>query len=137
MMQHLFTYGPVSFADAENVELKETEIGMVPEEWDVKKCEGLCDKITVGVVVRPASYYVPSGRIALRSLNIREDYFDLNEVVYFSDKDNDTILSKSKLLENDVVIVRTGYPGTSCVVPKELEGANCIDLVYLLSCPEA
>jgi len=37
MMKHLFTYGPVSFEEAENVSLKETEIGLIPEEWEVVK----------------------------------------------------------------------------------------------------
>jgi len=35
MMKHLFTYGPVSPEEAENVPLKETEIGPVPEDWEV------------------------------------------------------------------------------------------------------
>jgi len=35
LMKHLFTYGPVSIAEAEKVPLKESEIGMVPEEWEV------------------------------------------------------------------------------------------------------
>ncbi len=37
MMKHLFTYGPVSTEEAENVPLKETEIGPVPEDWEVVK----------------------------------------------------------------------------------------------------
>jgi len=37
MMKHLFTYGPVSLEEAKNVKVKETEIGLVPEEWDVVK----------------------------------------------------------------------------------------------------
>lgn len=35
LMRHLFTYGPVPVSEAENVPLKETEIGPVPEQWDV------------------------------------------------------------------------------------------------------
>lgn len=35
LMKHLFTYGPVPVKEAEKVKLKETEIGMVPEEWEV------------------------------------------------------------------------------------------------------
>ena len=35
LMRHLFTYGPVPIADAEKVPLKETEIGPVPEHWEV------------------------------------------------------------------------------------------------------
>jgi len=37
MMKHLFTYGPVPTEETENVPLKETEIGKVPEEWEVVK----------------------------------------------------------------------------------------------------
>ncbi len=36
LMRHLFTYGPVPVAEAEKVPLKETEIGPVPEHWEVK-----------------------------------------------------------------------------------------------------
>jgi type I restriction enzyme S subunit len=37
MMKHLFTYGPVPPEETENVPLKETEIGKVPEDWKVVK----------------------------------------------------------------------------------------------------
>lgn len=30
---------------------------------------------------------------------------------------------------DNVVTVRTGYPGTTCVVPSHLDGANCVDLI--------
>jgi type I restriction enzyme S subunit len=35
LMRHLFTYGPVSVAEAEKVPLKETEIGPIPQHWEV------------------------------------------------------------------------------------------------------
>ena len=41
LMKHLFTYGPVSPKEAGNVALKETEIGMIPEDWEVVKFENL------------------------------------------------------------------------------------------------
>lgn len=37
MMKHLFMYGPVPPEDADKVVLKETEIGQVPEEWEIRK----------------------------------------------------------------------------------------------------
>src|SRR4030042_829194 len=37
MMHTLFTYGPVSVEEAEKVPLRETEIGMIPEHWEVKQ----------------------------------------------------------------------------------------------------
>ena len=35
MMRHLFTYGPVPVGEAGQVRLKETEVGRVPEGWEV------------------------------------------------------------------------------------------------------
>lgn len=115
---------------------KETEIGPVPESWRLVPCEELCETITVGVVVRPASHYVMNGVPAFRSLNVREDRLETEDLVYFSQKANDTTLAKSKLRAGDVLVVRTGYPGTSCVVPPEYSGANCIDLVIVRPKPE-
>jgi type I restriction enzyme S subunit len=108
---------------------KQTEIGPVPESWNLIPCEDLCEMITVGVVVKPASHYVEKGVAAFRSFNIREDCLVPNDLVYFSEIANNTTLAKSKLRAGDILIVRTGYPGTSCVVPKEYDGTNCIDLV--------
>jgi type I restriction enzyme, S subunit len=110
---------------------KETSIGLIPNSWDVSECERVAEDITVGVVVRPASHYVASGVPAFRSLNVREDRLDTSNLVYFSTTVNDTLLRKSKLREGDVLVVRTGYPGTSCVVPPQFVGANCIDLVIV------
>lgn len=108
---------------------RKTEIGVIPESWDLVPCSELCKTITVGVVVKPASYYVESGIPAFRSLNVREDQLVTDDLVYFSPEDNDGKLAKSKVYAGDVLIVRTGYPGTSCVVPEQYEGSNCIDIV--------
>ena len=131
LMKHLFTYGPVPFDQADQVPLKETEVGLIPEHWILTKCEDVCDLITVGVVVRPSEYYVKSGVPAFRSFNIREDRLETKDLVFFSEADNNGPLRKSRLKQDDVLVVRTGYPGTSCVVPKKYDGANCIDLVIV------
>jgi len=124
-MQHLFTHG------LRGEKTKMTEIGEIPESWVVATCEDVAEKITVGIVVRPASYYVRDGVPAFRSLNVREDRLVSDDLVYISQVDNDTKLAKSKLCAGDILVVRTGYPGTSCVVPETYEGTNCIDLVIV------
>jgi type I restriction enzyme S subunit len=124
LMHKLFTEG------TRGAPLKQTEIGPVPQNWALKRCDELCPTISVGVVVKPRSYYVDAGVPAFRSFNVREDRLVADDLVYFSRADNDGPLSKSKLRAGDILIVRTGYPGTSCVVPKEFDGANCIDLVF-------
>ena len=44
LMRHLFTYGPVPVEEAEKVPLKETEIGLVPEHWEVVRLEEVTQK---------------------------------------------------------------------------------------------
>lgn len=48
LMKHLFTYGPVPLEEAENVPLKEMEIGLVPEGWDVVRLGEVADKFLGG-----------------------------------------------------------------------------------------
>lgn len=124
-MQKLFTRG------LRGEPQKETEIGPVPESWRVSECNDVSRRITVGVVVRPASYYVEEGVPAFRSLNVKEDRLDTADLVFFSSEDNNGKLSKSKLAFGDVLVIRTGYPGTSCVVPKDFDGSNCVDLAIM------
>ncbi len=44
MMKHLFTYGPVSVKEKQNVKLKDTEIGPIPEEWEVVRLGDVFEK---------------------------------------------------------------------------------------------
>ena len=99
--------------------------------WVTYSGNDYSDLLTVGVVIRPASYYTEKGIIALRSLNIKPNRIDLNNLVFFSEESSNGVLSKSILKEGDVLIVRTGVTGTAAVVPKELDGVNCIDLIIV------
>ena len=99
--------------------------------WEVKAGEEYCSEITVGVVIKPASYYVEEGVVALRSLNIKPNAFDLSNLVYFSKESHSTQLKKSILNESDIVIVRTGNTGTAAVIPESLSNSNCIDLIIV------
>ena len=84
----------------------------------------------VGVVIKPAQYYVTEecGIKAFRSLNIGEMYIKDSDWVYFSTEGNESN-KKSQLHENDLLIVRSGAPGTSCVVTKEFERCNAVDVI--------
>lgn len=44
MMKYLFTYGPISVEDAEHVLLKETKIGKIRDDWEIKKISKLIKK---------------------------------------------------------------------------------------------
>lgn len=107
---------------------KDSRLGKIPADWEVKTIEEVCERIMVGIVVTPKKYYVERGVPALRSLNVRENRIEMTNCVHISSEAND-LLAKSKLRAGDVVTVRSGEPGISAVVPPELEGANCVDLI--------
>ncbi|HPI71301.1 MAG TPA: restriction endonuclease subunit S, partial [Tenuifilaceae bacterium] len=88
----------------------------------------VCKEITVGYVGPMAKEYIDNGVPLLRSLNIKPFVLNLNDLKYISEDFHHKI-SKSRLDEGDVVIVRTGQPGTSCVIPSGFSILNCSDLV--------
>lgn len=105
-------------------------LGEVPEPWKIVRLSYLSPEVTVGIVVTPAKYYVESGIPCLRSLNIRAGYIQKENFVYITEESND-LLSKSTLYRDDIVVVRTGQPGTAAIVDNELDGSNCIDLIII------
>ena len=91
---------------------------------------GALASLTVGFVGTMANQYVQDGVPFLRSLNIKPFDIDINDLKYISAEFNGKI-SKSILHKDDIVIVRTGAPGTCCVIPDELDGCNCSDVVIV------
>jgi len=100
-----------------------------PYNWPIINVEDIAT-VTVGVVIKPAQYYTDAdhGVKAFRSLNVGEMCIKDNDWVYFSQEGNDKN-NKSQLHENDLLIIRSGAPGVACVVTKQYEGCNAIDII--------
>jgi type I restriction enzyme S subunit len=131
LMQDLLTRGideQGNLRSEEPHEFKDSPLGRIPVEWDVRSCVQLCNEIVVGIVIRPAQYYRPDGVPVLRSANVLPNRISKNDLVFMGNSDNE-MLRKSQLRTGDLVTVRTGYPGTTAVVPPELDGSNCVDIV--------
>ncbi|HFK3172240.1 restriction endonuclease subunit S [Proteus mirabilis] len=88
----------------------------------------LCHEITVGFVGTMTNEYIENGIPFLRSKNIEEYDVKWDDMKYVSSAFHKK-LSKSVLKPGDVAIVRTGKPGTTCVIPNDLREANCSDIV--------
>ena len=110
-------------------------LGEIPAHWEVKRLKYQTPGATVGIVVNPSKYYVDEGVPCLRSLNVSSGSINMENLVYISENANE-LHRKSKIFAGDVVVVRTGQAGTAAVVPKELDGANCIDLLIVRSSEE-
>lgn len=86
--------------------------------------------VQVGLVIKPTRFYsdVPTPYPAFRSLNVGPMEVRDSDWIYFTEKgmeENQRTIAHT----GDVLVVRSGYPGTSCVVTPEYDGRNVVDLI--------
>lgn len=108
------------------------ELPDLPDGWTWTSFEVVADRVTVGHVGPMKNEYVSSGVPFLRSQNVRANRFDPGGLKYISTEFHAS-LKKSSLSPGDIVVVRSGSVGVSCVIPESLERANCSDLVIIKS----
>jgi len=126
LMKHLFTYGPVSPEDAEDVPLKETEIGMVPEEWEVYR---LGDIATSQYGYTASAQRDNVGPKFLRITDI-DEYGNVNwaEVPYCSISPDD--YRKFAVKDYDILVARIGATtGKACIIR---DAPECVFASYLI-----
>lgn len=99
-------------------------------EWKESILKNVCSRITVGFVGKTVDKYRDSGIPFLRSQNVRAFKYDNKNLMYI-DEDFHNQIKKSSLSAGDVAIVRSGYPGTTCVIPENILIANCSDILLL------
>ncbi|GGW35125.1 restriction endonuclease subunit S [Streptomyces griseoloalbus] len=91
----------------------------------------MVEAVSVGIVITPAKWYVDSGGTpALRGVNVTPGGINPVDLVQIS-AEGHAEHAKSRLQAGDVVVVRTGQAGAASVVPPELDGANCVDLIIV------
>ncbi|OHE66111.1 MAG: hypothetical protein A2001_11575 [Treponema sp. GWC1_61_84] len=102
---------------------KQTEVGVIPEDWEVVPLSDIASRIMVGIASAATHAYRNSGIIMFRNQNIKPGYLEDNDVL-FIDENYEATFKNKRLKDGDILTARTGYPGTTCVVPKKHEGAQ-------------
>lgn len=102
----------------------------LPEGWAWATFDQLSPRVTVGWVGPMKDEYVEQGVPFLRSQNVRPGRFEPVGLLFVSAQFHQRI-AKSKLVPGDLVVVRSGSVGTTCVIPESLTEANCSDLVII------
>ena len=102
-------------------EFKDSALGRIPKEWDVERFGEACEKVSVGIATSTAKHFADDGIPLIRNQNVKENGFDTNDVLFITRKFDEANKNK-RLRPLDIVIVRTGYPGLSSVVPEEMAG---------------
>ena len=107
---------------------KEHGVGM--ESWENSTVGRVCHDVKVGIVIKPSQYYTDKekGTPAFRSANVRENHIDDFDWVYLNHNGMENN-SRSIVHTGDVLVVRSGNPGTACVVSEKFDGYNTIDIL--------
>lgn len=118
MMKHLFTYGPVSPVETKNVPLKETEIGPVPEEWEVVRLGEVFDVQQGKQLSEKESKEGKIRKPFLRTSNLNWGYIDISSIdeMYFTLEE----FNKLKLESGDILICEGGDIGRTALYRGEL-----------------
>ena len=104
---------------------KDSPLGIIPKEWEVKRLGELCTKIGSGVTPGGGqNVYLSQGRPFLRSQNVANGYLLLEDVVFIDEITHQK--QKSTEIElDDVLLNITGASiGRSAVATSEIVGGN-------------
>ena len=81
---------------------KQTEVGIVPEEWEIKSLYMLADKIMIGIASAATHAYQ----------NIKRGFLDDSDVLFIAEENEETYRNK-RLKSGDLLTARTGYQSKS------------------------
>ena len=93
------------------------------DDWEQRKFSELCDMVTVGIANSATHAYSDSGIVMFRNQNIKPNFLDDNDIIHIKPEFESRYKNK-RLKKNDLLVARTGYPGTACVVPEKYENSQ-------------
>ncbi len=104
---------------------KQTEVGVIPEDWEQTTIGEIATKVGSGITPRGgSSKYKEYGRPFVRSQNIGWGRLLLGDIAYIDDETHSTF-SATELKENDVLLNITGASiGRSALANQKLIGGN-------------
>ena len=102
---------------------KKTGVGIVPDDWEVKPLHSLAEKIMVGIASAATHAYRNRGIVMFRNQNIKPGYLDDSDLLYIAE-DYEAAFKNKRLRGGDLLTARTGYPGTTSIVPPQYEGSQ-------------
>jgi len=124
LMHHLFTYGPVPLDRVGEVKLKETEIGPLPEHWEVVKLGEVA--VVKGGKRLPKGHRFsehPTPYPYIRVTDFMDWSVNPSRLKYLNPEDYEKI-RRYVISADDVYISIAGTIGLVGTVPESLDGAN-------------
>lgn len=100
---------------------KKTEIGIIPEDWEIVNLKTACSKIGSGITPRGAEkVYKEEGVALIRSQNVQNNFFIKEGLVYIDESIAEEMVNVT-VQENDILLNITGDSvARCCIVPKKV-----------------
>jgi len=115
MMADLFKYGGPSFRKGRK--LKKTEIGEIPENWEVVEADKFCTSVTDGTHETPKKS--EEGYYLITSKNLKEGKLDFKDAYKIDQKDFDKVNKRSKVNQYDVLFGMIGTIGSPILITEK------------------
>jgi type I restriction enzyme S subunit len=113
LMDYLFTHG------TRNEPCKQTELGEIPESWEVKSLELLCDKIIDCPHTTPR--FINYGIRVIRNFNIRNGRFVSEPAFFTSEEEYYDRIKRCEPQEGDILFSREAPIGEACLIPENIK----------------
>ena len=112
---------------------KQTEAGLIPEDWEIKSGLDITSLISKGSSPKWQGFaYTNDGMLFVTSENVRNGYLDISQPKYLPLEFHEK-LSRTKLLKNDILVNLVGASiGRSCQIRQKIGEANINQAVALL-----
>jgi type I restriction enzyme S subunit len=102
---------------------KQTDVGVIPEDWVVKPLAEIADKIMVGIASAATHAYRVKGVPMFRNQNVKAGHLDDSDLLFIAPEYEVTFKNK-RLRSGDLLTMRTGYPGVTAIVPPQYDSAQ-------------
>src|SRR6266404_5148240 len=104
---------------------KQTEVGVIPEDWEVEQLRHECELITKGTTPTSIGKDFASSGIRFIKIETLDDNGNMvRDKVAFIDEETNALLKRSQLKERDVLISIAGALGRVAVVTSDILPAN-------------
>jgi type I restriction enzyme S subunit len=128
LTERVFTYGP----GAEPAPTKQSEIGEIPEHWELAGLDRICSKTVDCPHSTPQ--YTDAGPVVVRNFNLRDGHLDLEDISYTSETEYEERTSRAVPTEGDVLFSREAPIGEAALVPSGIR--HCLGQRMMLLRPD-
>ena len=102
---------------------KQTEVGVIPEDWEVASLSSVAEKIMVGIASAATHAYRAKGVPMFRNQNIKAGHLDDDDLLFIT-PEYELAFKNKRLRAGDLLTMRTGYPGVTAIVPQKYDSAQ-------------